>query len=117
MTIVKIIAKADLHPPLATWDLAEWNSDGQLIRRSSVMEKVVVGFDIYRDFGEGLEPEQLLSTMGLETAKARVERIAAESPGRYFVWDPATLEVVAMIDSLVLLFDPRNAVFRGARRG
>lgn len=65
------------------------------------MEKLVIRLDIYRDFGEALEPEHLLSTMGLENAKAGVERISAESPGRYFVWDPSASEVVAMIDSLV----------------
>ena len=56
-------------------------------------------FEIFCDFGEGLEPRYITSVTGLENAKTMMKQFATEMPGRYFVWDSSEGAVMARIDS------------------
>jgi hypothetical protein len=63
------------------------------------MAKLLYEFEIFYDLGEGLEPCQVAAVLGLENAKAMMEQLATEMPGRYFVWNSLEGEVMAHIDS------------------
>ena len=47
---------------------------------------------------------------GLSNARQRIEELAADSPGRYFVFDSKTYSVVAQIDSRSVLTWPKSKV-------
>jgi len=57
------------------------------------------GLEIFRDFGEGVEPEWIAFAIGLENADTILRRMAADAPGRYLIWDPVEAEVISTIDS------------------
>lgn len=63
------------------------------------MEPWTPEFEIFCDLGENLEPCEIASVNGLGNAMAMMRRVAAQIPGRYFVWNSSKDEVMARIDS------------------
>lgn len=46
-----------------------------------------------------LNPISIASAKCIESARLRMEELATEKPGWYFVWNPATRRVIARLDT------------------
>jgi hypothetical protein len=57
-------------------------------------------FGVFLDQGEDREPLYITSWRQIEDAKAAMDRIAAQSPGSYFIWNSLMGTVVARVNVL-----------------
>jgi hypothetical protein len=55
-------------------------------------------FDVY-ELQAGREPILLESVMGMFRAKERMNHFAAKRPGRYYVWDTNSRQVLYRVDT------------------